>query len=257
MSFQSYKLGKLAPRHDVRTLQFSSYVDAAKLPPLPQWVRWSQYCKAFGTMLNDRIGDCAIAAPGHAIQVWTANHGSQVTLPDSSILAAYSAVSGYDPRTGSNDNGCVMLDVLNYWRGKGIGGRKIGAFVSLNSRDKTEIKEGIYLFGGVYVGVALPKAWQSQKVWTAPPQFRNRINMRPWQPGSWGGHAVWAVDFDAQYVTVITWGQLVKMEWAAFTTYVDESYACVSSEWTTNTTKAPNGFAIDALMADLQTLGAN
>ncbi len=255
-----YKLGRLPTRHDPRTLRFARYVNASALPPLPQYVKWSQNMnKTLGMMLNDKLGDCTCAAAGHAIQAWTANAawankmGGEVTVPDSAILAAYEAVSGYNPQTGANDNGAVELDVLNYWRGQGIGGHKIGAFVSLQPSDVREIKEAIYLFGGVYIGVALPLAVQGQSVWKAP-NFRFDFGHPAWQPGSWGGHAVYCVDYDAQYVTCVTWGELLKMEWGFFTSYVEEAYGIVSSEWTNGTTKAPNGFDLQSLMADLQNI---
>lgn len=251
----NYKLGKLPPRRDPRTLRFARYVLPSALPPLPQWVRWSQSARdPWGMMLNDRIGDCTCASAGHAIQTWTANHGAEVTLPDAAILAAYQAVSGYDPVTGANDNGAVELDVLNYWRNTGVAGHKIGAFVSLNPQDHREVQEAIYLFGGVYIGVALPLAAQGQSLWRAP-HYHFDFGHPAWRPGSWGGHAVFCVDYDQQYVTCVTWGELVKMEWGFFTTYVEEAYGIVSSEWVNDATKAPNGFDIAALTADLASLG--
>lgn len=256
MSAFAYKLGKLPPRRDPRTLRFARYVLPSALPPLPQWVRWSQSARdAWGMMLNDTIGDCTCASAGHAIQAWTANHGAEVTLPDASILSAYQAVSGYNPATGANDNGAVEIDVLNYWRNTGIGGHRIGAYVTLQPRDVREVKEAIYLFGGVYIGVALPAAAQGQAVWKAP-HFRFDFGHPAWQPGSWGGHAVFCIDYDAQYVTCVTWGQLLKMDWAFFTTYCEEAYGIISPEWVNDATKAPNGFDAKALIEDLNALGA-
>ncbi len=249
------KLGRLAPRFDARTLRAARYLVPAALPPLPSYVRWSHRARdPWGMMLNDRIGDCTCASAGHAIQTWTANQGQEVTLADADILAAYSAISGYDPTTGANDNGAVELDVLNYWRTTGIGGRKIGAYVALEPRDQREIKEGIYLFGGVYIGVALPLAWQNQSVWKAP-HFHIDFGHAAWRPGSWGGHAVYVVDYDAEYATCVSWGELIKIQWVAFPLYVEEAYGIISPEWVTDATKAPNGFDMTSLIADLNALG--
>src|ERR1700735_1623806 len=33
----------------------------------------------WGELLNDRLGDCTIAGPGHLIQAWTASAGSEQT----------------------------------------------------------------------------------------------------------------------------------------------------------------------------------
>ena len=65
-------------------------------------------------MENDQIGDCTCAAAGHLIMEWTANAGKKMVMPtDKQIVAAYSAVTGYNPETGANDNGAVEIDVLN------------------------------------------------------------------------------------------------------------------------------------------------
>ena len=82
-------------------------------------------------MHNDTIGDCTCAAAGHLVMEWTANVGAETTPADADILAAYSAITGYDPKTGANDNGAVETDVLNYWRKTGIAGHKIMAYAAL------------------------------------------------------------------------------------------------------------------------------
>lgn len=255
MIMDNRRLGRLPPRFDPRTLRAARYLIPSALPPLPTYVHWSQNAKQpWGMMLNDRLGDCTCAGVGHAIQTWTANHGQEVTLPDSDILTAYEAVSGYDPTTGANDNGAVEIDVLNYWRNTGVGGHKIGAYVALEPRDQREIKEGIYLFGGVYIGIALPAAWQNQSTWKAP-HFHFDFGHPAWQPGSWGGHAVFVVDYDAQYATCVSWGELIQIEWAAFPLYVQEAYGIVAPDWVSDASKAPNGFDITALVQDLSALG--
>ena len=60
------------------------------------------------------------------------NAGKKMATPsDKQVVAAYSAITGYNPSTGANDNGAVEIDVLNYWRQTGIAGHKIGAYVAL------------------------------------------------------------------------------------------------------------------------------
>src|SRR4051812_17423635 len=94
-------LGKLPPRYDARTLRLEHYLDLSALPPPPLECDWTAKVGAkWGMMLNDRIGDCAIAAPGHMMMAWTANAGRPFVPTDAQVLAAYSAVSGYDPKTG-------------------------------------------------------------------------------------------------------------------------------------------------------------
>src|SRR6185295_7357061 len=108
------KLGKLAPKHDSRTLQLANYLNTGKLPKIPTQKDWSGKISSWGMLANDRLGDCTCAAAGHFIEEWTANASTEIVPSDTDIITAYSAVSGYDPQTGANDNGAVELDVLNY-----------------------------------------------------------------------------------------------------------------------------------------------
>ena len=163
-------LGKRAARKDPRNLMLASYAGA--LPPPPTAVDWTAGIAQWPVSLNDRLGCCTIAGAAHLVQGWTTKASPPgVVLADDVVLAAYEAVSGYDPATGQNDNGAVELDVLKYWRNNGLGasGDKIAAFASVNVQDGTEIKNAIALFGGIYIGLALPLTAQSQGLWDYVP----------------------------------------------------------------------------------------
>ncbi len=194
-------------------------------------------------MCNDTLGCCTISGAGHLIEEWSANANTEIVPADSDIISAYSAVSGYDPSTGENDNGAYELDVLNYWRNTGIANRKIYAYAACEPRNHSHIKASVYLFGGCYLGVALPLSAQNQRIWsvTRGPDA---------EPGSWGGHAVPIVAFDAHYVTVVTWGQLMKATWSFIDKYTDESYAILSQDFINNGI-APNAIDWTSLQADL------
>src|SRR4051812_30434661 len=99
------RLGKLAPRHDPRTLLFEKYVEPKALPPAPKTETWAHAVSSWPMMQNDTIGDCTCAAAGHMIQCWTANVGNVIVPSNASIIAAYAAITGYNPTTGANDNG--------------------------------------------------------------------------------------------------------------------------------------------------------
>src|SRR5215831_17287905 len=74
------RLGKATPRHDHRTLRLARYLPTS-LPPPPASCDWStKDSPAWGMMDNDTLGDCTCAAMGHAIQVWTASNGGEITL---------------------------------------------------------------------------------------------------------------------------------------------------------------------------------
>ena len=101
------KLGKLSPRHDPRTLHLANYLHPDVLPKIPVQKDWSGKVPSWPMMANNAIGDCTTAAAGHMIMEWTANAGTEIVPSDTDIIAAYSAISGYDPQTGANDNGAV------------------------------------------------------------------------------------------------------------------------------------------------------
>jgi hypothetical protein len=248
------KLGKGAARHDPRALLMASYV-APSLPPPPPSADLTTKVSAWGMMENDQIGDCTCAAAGHLLMEWTANAGKKMVTPsDKQIVAAYSAITGYNPTTGANDNGAVEVDVLNYWRQTGIAGHKIGAFVSLEPSNHNHIMDAVYIFQGCYIGMQLPVSAQAQvqnhQPWSVPPGGPTGDG----KPGSWGGHAVPAVAYDARGVTVVTWGALQMMTWSFWEAYCDEAYAILSKDYLTGKKTTPQGFSVAQLNADLHDL---
>jgi len=243
------KLGKLAPRLDRRTLRLSNYLRLDRLPPAPETCVWDAGIADWGMMRNDEVGDCTCAAAGHQIQAWTGENGSPITATDYEIIAAYSAITGYGPDDPNSDNGAVMLDVLNYWRQTGIAGHKITAYASVNLKDAEIVKAALNLFGGLYVGLALPTSAQEQALWTPADGPDGR-------PGSWGGHAVATVDYDADTLACVTWGKLQRMDWGFFGACCDEAYAVLSEDWAVAGKLAPSGFDFAALPAELKDVTA-
>ena len=119
-------------------------------------------------------------------------------------------------------------------------GDKIRAYVSIDPKNHTHVEQAIYLFGGVYLG------FQVQQ--NCVQQFQAG---QPWTPGplTTGGHAVFAVGYDQNAVTVLTWGNTQQGTWAWWDECVDEAYALLPPE-AKNPDFAP-GFSIDQLTADL------
>lgn len=245
------KLGKLPPRHDPRTLQLSKYLDVSKLPPPPPAVDYAAAIDDWPMMKNDTVGDCTCATAGHMIEQWTTYAQKPFTPDDGAIIGAYSAITGYDPVTGLNDNGAVILDVLNYWRRRGIARHQILAYVGLEPGNHIELKDAVAIFGSCYLGLALPISAQHQAVWAVPPGGRIGTGA----PGSWGGHAVPVVAYDIRGLTVVTWGELKRMTWTFLDAYCDEAYAVLSNDWINTMTKvAVNHLNLAALREDLRQL---
>ncbi|MGA3301979.1 MAG: hypothetical protein ABSC72_01665 [Methylovirgula sp.] len=242
------KLGKRAPKHDARIPMLAAYT--AHLPSAPASVDWSAGVKSWGVMRNDTLGDCTCAAVGHAIQVWTKNTGREQTLPDNAIVSLYSAVSGFSPDSPSSDQGAVETDVLNYWLEHKVEGHALSAFAALQPKDSRDVKDAIWLFGGVYIGLALPISAQSQEVWVVPAAGLSGDGA----PGSWGGHAVYIVAYDARGLTCITWGRLKRMSWNFWGAYCDEAYGLFGKDWFEASGKAPSGFDAAALAGDMAAL---
>lgn len=241
-------LGKLAPRHDERTLQMAKYC-AMAAPAPPAHINWAGNVPAWGMMLNDTLGDCTFAAAGHMIQGWTFDAtGTPIIVSDAAVLKGYEDVGGYVPGHPETDNGAVELDVLNYWRKTGVGGHKIAGYTALEPRNYQHIMQSVWLFGGAYIGVALPLSAQTQHlVWSVPsngPHGRGT-------PGSWGGHAVPVLGYNSQVLMFVSWGQVMYMTWQFWKYYCDEAYAVLSQDWLKSNKLAPSGFDFTTLQQDL------
>jgi hypothetical protein len=240
----AHKLGKLPVRIDTRTLRLARYVDTTQLPAPPAQLDLTQHVTDWPMYRNDTIGDCTVAAAGHMIEAWTAGAvGTAVELDDASVLDAFDHVKITDPATG--EEGAVELDVLGYWRKTGIGGHRIGAFAGVSLHDERLVRTGAYLFGGLYLGLALPLSAQQQDTWDWTGSLAG-----PAKPGSWGGHAVDVVAYDDRALTIVTWGSLKRMTWSFWERYVDEAYALISPDFLRGDT-APNGFDLQTLQSDL------
>lgn len=248
---QSVKLGKQAPKIDPRTLMMARYI-LPGLPAPPAEFDWSGGVTEWGMMDNDRLGDCTCAARGHAVQVFTlAATGTMRTISDDEIEAEYTRDCGYNPSDPSTDQGGVEIAVLNDWRQQGIGVdgvEKLQAYISVNPANQIHVMQGVQYFGGVYIGVALPITAQGQTTWdVTDPNLTGDA-----AAGSWGGHAVFVVKYNAIGPVVVTWGQLMQMTWAFWAAYCDEAYALLSPDFLEVNGLTPGGFDVATMLSDLQ-----
>jgi len=240
----TYRFGKHPAKHDFRTLRFRNYVTPGLAAPPPSFnvlaKVYSKLNSSDPTILfpmdgNDTLGDCTIAGLAHATTAYDGLLGKQEIMPKGSVVALYEKLTG-GPDTGLNE-----LDVLKYWSNHKVYGSDILAFVSVDPKNHPHIQQAMQLFGGVYLG------FQVQQ--NAIADFQGR---KPWTPGKLtnDGHCVYAVAYDQNGVTVLTWGNTQQGTWAWWDECVDEAYAIVPQQ-AKNPEFAP-GFNVAQLQADLK-----
>jgi hypothetical protein len=227
---------------DRRTLRLASFLDPDEVQIPDRW-RIASGTHDWPLLGNDRYGDCTCAAMGHRIIAQEASSRQREARPNVvQTLTVYSAVSGFRIGDPSSDQGAYLIDVLKYMRHVGMGTERdqtphtIGAFARVNQHDPDELRVAARMFGGVYLGLALPD--------TAEQEIRDEV---PWtnttgDPYSWGGHAVWLIAQDPRGLTCVTWGQEQRMSWGFFETFVDEAWSVVSEDFFGKSGKTPQGF---------------
>ncbi len=248
----SFKLGKHPPVFDERTLRFGKYTTPA-LPAPPATVEYGAKVPTWPMFGNDKYGDCTCAAAGHMIQNWTANANGEVTPPNQAVLTFYEHFVGNPPPP---DAGCNMLQVLNYWRKSGLDQHKITAFAALRLKDRTEAMTALYLFGSIYIGVALPDFAVQGDMLTTPWVVPSGGPVGNAAPNPANGHCIPAVGYDADNLTIITWGEPKTMSWQFYDAYADEAFAVLSHDFIENSGTSLNGFDLAALQSDLEQLSS-
>src|ERR1019366_4506065 len=237
------RFGKHATKNDYRTLQLKNYL-TAKLPApaashdvlaqVYSKLKISDPTQLFPMDGNDRYGDCTIAALAHASTVYNGLIGKKKIPAQNDVTKLYFHL------TVGADSGMNELDVLNYWQSHSAAGEKIMAYVKIDKKNLTHVKQAIQLFGGVYLG------FQVQE--NAIKDFDAR---KPWTPGKLtnDGHAVYATGYDQKGVTVLTWGNTQQATWDWWNECVDEAYAILPPQAKKSDFDA--GFNFSQLQADL------
>ena len=263
------KLGKKPAKIDTRTLKLSKYLKevTAPVPEPPDNLDYAELITnsiGWPVYLNDQIGDCVPAAMAHQIEQWTylaKGEANRTALSNQQVLWLYEKLGGYIPGNPLTDNGVVMLDALRYWRNAGVFGNKIQAFASVDLTNYTEVRQAIWLFGNIFLGIQLPLSAQQGDMWTVPVDGP----IGDGAPGSWGGHCVPVTAYhvrpnptsdvaNRKTYTVITWGQAMKMSHNFMTTYGDEAYVLLDLGWLQSSGKSVGGFDLGTLQNDLRNL---
>ena len=244
------RLGRKPLRADGRTLRFSKYVSPA-LPKAPAAIDYGGKVSQWGMLANDRLGDCTCAGILHMIMLWASQLGVTRTFSDGDAVALYERLCGYQPGRPDSDQGGIELDILKAWRKAPIADCQLLAFAAVDPTNWEHVKLAHWLAGSLYMGVNLPISAQHEKVWSGTCDA----------PGSWGGHcmatsayrdtkALFGLLSNAR-LTAITWGTTQEMTPAWVARYCDELWVPITPAWFAGTGKAPNGFDLDQLEADV------
>ena len=251
--FAAMRLGRIASGPTPHLPAFAACRPKLDLPTPPAAIAWGRRIapKSWGMYANDRLGDCAMAGLAHAVMGWGSYHDGAERLPtEPEVIQAYRDLAGYDPARPETDRGACMADVLQAWKDEGVtlGGvlDKPLAFVRVEPKDWDEVRTALWLFGPLYVGVALPRTAQAPGLWRAPRSLAGDA-----APGSWGLHCVvlTAID-DAGTATFITWGAEQQAERGWFSAYTEEAWAVLHPLWVAGG-QSVHGFDLQALAADL------
>jgi len=243
-----YRFGKHPAKHDYRTLRFKNYLAPGLAPPPPSCdVLQRVYSKLkvsdpkvlFPMDGNDTLGDCTIAALAHAVTTYHGMIGKELVPSRQAVIKLYLHL------TGGVDSGLNELDVLGYWRKTAFSGDKVLAYVSVDPKDHTHVQQAIQMFGGVYLGFQVQQNcladFDARKAWTPGPLTHD-------------GHAVFAVGYDANGVTVLTWGNTQGGTWGWWDECVDEAYALLPAD--AKTAGFAQGFDFAQLSTDLSAVAS-
>lgn len=239
----TFYLGRLPA--DPNKLKLELKPKAAITPP-PN-ADWTSGVPSFPMFGNDVCGDCTMAAAAHSAELISYyGQGKEDAIPDGTAVQAYSQMTGYDPKTGANDNGATLQEALDYWRKTGIAGNKIVAAAKLDASNLDLVRACIAYFGSVYTGMYFPGSAMNQfdkgQEWTV---VRSQIE---------GGHCVPIAGYESDKFVCVTWAKTQTMDLNFFKTYFDEVWVPIDLDWINKQGAAPNGFNIAKLNSDYSAL---
>jgi hypothetical protein len=258
MTIAHFKLGRKPRLRNPRVPHYSAIAAGAVAPPVPAGVDWAAGVPAdgFGTMLNDRLGDCTCAGFYHARQVWTFNAAGKIdTEPDANVGLLYQRACGWNPADPSTDQGGAEQDVLSYLMKVGApigaGGEsadRIAGFYELDSKKVDDVKRAIYDCGVAYIGFDVPAYMpeQSGAVW----------DLGGGDPTIVGGHCVVLCGYDSAGATAISWGSKYRMTWRFFLQFCDEAYGVIDQSWVAATGRTPAGMSEEQTEEQMSALRA-
>jgi|ERR1035437_190214 hypothetical protein len=250
------RLGKAPARSHLNALMFSNY--AEPIPVLPTatnfWTDKPEFPKqSFG---NIDYSDCTRASQAiAALRMESLETGQIPSITDEEIERVYFEMT--KKYYGGGDTGASEMDALNEWRRpdctfKDTEGNPlaIDAYLRINQANIQEVKQAMVTAKahGIKICMNLPIAFSGTLTWDIP------IGQQPigrYQPGSWGGHSMFTIDYNEFGLIVPTWDTVAYISWNAVANYADEAYVIIDSidSWITQVTKKE--LNLDAIKSDV------
>lgn len=233
--FSPVRLGKAPAKGSPKLLHLSNFTDLTKVAPLKTtfWKNRAAFPKrSFG---NLELGDCTRAKQAYAamrMQRIEGGRAKTINITDEEVKRVY--LEGTGRRYGGGDTGYYETDALDDWRNQATTFKDdkghiltIDAYTAINHRNINEVKNAIALSGSHGIAICLNLPFNFQEIpggpWIVP---SGQAPVGPFLPGSWGGHSMWALEYDPNWVLVdSTWEYGVqKISWEALAIYMDEAY---------------------------------
>ena len=122
------------------------------------------------------------------------------------------------------------------------------AFADPRPGNLTEIRQSIALFGGVYIGLAMPLTAQKQKVWDVVAKRRTQC-----QAQQLGRPLRLCAKVRCDRIHLHHLGRAQRMTLAFWNKYCDEAHTLLSPDWIA-AKGSPSGFDQAQLLADLKAI---
>ncbi len=241
------KLGRIAARSDRRTLNLEDFRKVQKAIVVPQatnfWTKRAPFKpESWG---NREYGCCTIAKQANMFRRFERlEQRKTITITREAVLDCYERMS--NDLYGGGDNGAYEEDALGRSRKpetaiKDNKGRPllIDAYLRVDSWNHDAVREAIYTTKGHGIAVCLnlpqaynnivpPSSWDVPRDWSGKPLALTGA----WRPGSWGGHSMWAIDYNKFGIVLEqTWDVPINLvTWEAAAAYMDEVHIVLDSK---------------------------
>lgn len=196
-------------------------------------------------------GDCVECGKVHFLKLGNYDdHHHTVPLPSpNGVVEQYCAYQKcttaelFSDPTQYDDGEAITTSLLGWCEDEEYG-CKLPFTAPVTPHSVTDVKNAIYLGGGLLIGIQLPQ--------NAETEFPNEWTWTPQSP-ILGGHCVLLTGYAEEYVALVSWGQLIKCTWEFLTNTIDEAHALVLPQMVA-AGKTPSGLSIAKWESDLREL---